>query len=101
VGEDYIADDEDCFCRERCPTPHADGLSYSEYPSDTWAGIRFGFASLLQLRLWFLKPGRALLHSRDFVVGVYEAKRVLHGNKQVVFWFDGAERVNELSLEAV
>jgi len=41
------------------------------------------------------------MHGNDFVVGVYEAERVEHGDKQCVFWFDGAERVNELSLGEV
>ena len=85
----------------RCPAPWQDGGLDKRIPGRGWDGVRFGFASLVMLRSWFLPRARRIMHGNDFVVGVYEAERVEHGDKQCVFWFDGAERVNELSLGEV
>lgn len=81
--------------------PHNDALLGPFWNSlgARFAQYFFGFSSLGQLRNWFHRDiWLYALHKCGYVIGVYDAVNVQHGDVQSVFNLNLSTRVDEISL---
>lgn len=62
------------------PGPANDGIKYGMHKHEYC-----GFRSITHLRRWFTKRERYNLSKDGFILAIYDAPEVRHGNKQSVF----------------
>jgi hypothetical protein len=75
------------------PPPSTDGISYSDLHED----MLFCFPERDMIYTWFAEDVEWLA-SIGYIVAVYEAEQLTHGQRQSVFDWTTARRVEELPL---
>lgn len=90
-----------CSNGYKTPMPYNDGIRIWESMSFIERDkLRFGFATLAQLKEWFHAPARQAFALGGYAVSMYDTKdgTVLAGKKQVAFEFEKAERLDRFPL---